>query len=212
MYTEFFGLNEKPFAITPDPRYLYMSARHADALAAPGLRHLGKRRVHPADRRGRHGQDHADPQPARAAAREGRDRADLESAAVDARVLAGDLSGAAHGHAARGLRQSTYRRIEHAFAARLRRGSTRRPDRRRSANAEPRAARAGTVAHEPRDAQEEAAADHSDRAARAARRARAARDAAARAADHRSLSPRAAQQKRHCRLRASSNARGRRPE
>jgi general secretion pathway protein A len=33
VYTEFFGLNEKPFAITPDPRYLYMSARHADALA-----------------------------------------------------------------------------------------------------------------------------------------------------------------------------------
>ncbi len=33
MYTEFFGLNEKPFAITPDPRYLYMSVRHADALA-----------------------------------------------------------------------------------------------------------------------------------------------------------------------------------
>ena len=33
MYTEFFGLNEKPFAITPDPRYLYMSRRHADALA-----------------------------------------------------------------------------------------------------------------------------------------------------------------------------------
>ena len=33
MYTEFFGLHEKPFAITPDPRYLYMSARHTDALA-----------------------------------------------------------------------------------------------------------------------------------------------------------------------------------
>jgi general secretion pathway protein A len=33
VYTEFFGLNEKPFSITPDPRYLYMSARHADALA-----------------------------------------------------------------------------------------------------------------------------------------------------------------------------------
>jgi general secretion pathway protein A len=33
VYTEFFGLNEKPFAITPDPRYLYMSARHTDALA-----------------------------------------------------------------------------------------------------------------------------------------------------------------------------------
>ena len=33
MYTEFFGLNEKPFSITPDPRYLYMTERHADALA-----------------------------------------------------------------------------------------------------------------------------------------------------------------------------------
>ena len=33
MYTEFFGLNEKPFSITPDPRYLYMSERHGEALA-----------------------------------------------------------------------------------------------------------------------------------------------------------------------------------
>jgi general secretion pathway protein A len=33
MYTAWFGLNEKPFAITPDPRYLYLSARHAEALA-----------------------------------------------------------------------------------------------------------------------------------------------------------------------------------
>ena len=33
MYTEFFGLNEKPFSISPDPRYLYLSQRHADALA-----------------------------------------------------------------------------------------------------------------------------------------------------------------------------------
>jgi general secretion pathway protein A len=33
VYTRFFGLNEKPFSITPDPRYLYMSRRHADALA-----------------------------------------------------------------------------------------------------------------------------------------------------------------------------------
>jgi general secretion pathway protein A len=33
MYTSFFGLIEKPFAITPDPRYLYLSERHAEALA-----------------------------------------------------------------------------------------------------------------------------------------------------------------------------------
>lgn len=33
MYLSFFGLNDKPFAITPDPRYLYLSERHAEALA-----------------------------------------------------------------------------------------------------------------------------------------------------------------------------------
>lgn len=33
MYTSFFGLNEKPFSITPDPRYLFMSEQHGEALA-----------------------------------------------------------------------------------------------------------------------------------------------------------------------------------
>ena len=33
MYTQFFGLREKPFSITPDPRYLYLSQRHSDGLA-----------------------------------------------------------------------------------------------------------------------------------------------------------------------------------
>jgi len=33
MYPAFFGIAEKPFAITPDPRYLYLGARHAEALA-----------------------------------------------------------------------------------------------------------------------------------------------------------------------------------
>jgi len=33
VYLAFFGLDENPFAITPDPRYLFPSARHADALA-----------------------------------------------------------------------------------------------------------------------------------------------------------------------------------
>jgi len=43
MYTEFFGLNEKPFSITPDPRYLYMTDRHSDALAhlVYGIRESG---------------------------------------------------------------------------------------------------------------------------------------------------------------------------
>jgi len=33
MYTTYFGLTEAPFSMTPDPRYLYMSERHRDALA-----------------------------------------------------------------------------------------------------------------------------------------------------------------------------------
>lgn len=33
MYTTYFGLTEPPFAITPDPRYLYMSERHREGLA-----------------------------------------------------------------------------------------------------------------------------------------------------------------------------------
>ncbi len=33
MYHSFFGLLEPPFSITPDPRYLFLSVRHAEALA-----------------------------------------------------------------------------------------------------------------------------------------------------------------------------------
>lgn len=33
MYEEFYGLREKPFSKTPDPRFLYQSRRHAEALA-----------------------------------------------------------------------------------------------------------------------------------------------------------------------------------
>ncbi len=33
MYTQFFGLKEKPFEITADPRFLYLSESHKEALA-----------------------------------------------------------------------------------------------------------------------------------------------------------------------------------
>jgi general secretion pathway protein A len=33
MYLEFYGLREAPFAITPDPRFVFLSERHRDALA-----------------------------------------------------------------------------------------------------------------------------------------------------------------------------------
>lgn len=33
MYTEFYGLNELPFQLTPDPRFLFLSPSHQEALA-----------------------------------------------------------------------------------------------------------------------------------------------------------------------------------
>ncbi len=33
MYEAFYGLNEKPFNLTPDPRFLYLSAKHKEAFA-----------------------------------------------------------------------------------------------------------------------------------------------------------------------------------
>jgi general secretion pathway protein A len=43
MYTTYFGLTDEPFAITPDPQYLYMSEHHREALAHLfyGLRNRG---------------------------------------------------------------------------------------------------------------------------------------------------------------------------
>ena len=33
MYSDWFRLSDRPFAITPDPRFLYLSERHREALA-----------------------------------------------------------------------------------------------------------------------------------------------------------------------------------
>jgi general secretion pathway protein A len=33
MYLRYFGLDEAPFSITPDPAFVYLSPRHRDALA-----------------------------------------------------------------------------------------------------------------------------------------------------------------------------------
>ena len=33
MYVDYFKLNEPPFSLTPDPRYLFMSERHREGLA-----------------------------------------------------------------------------------------------------------------------------------------------------------------------------------
>ena len=34
MFLEFYGLREQPFGVTPDPRFLYLSPAHREALAS----------------------------------------------------------------------------------------------------------------------------------------------------------------------------------
>src|SRR4029450_9817929 len=34
MYETFFGLNERPFDLTPNPRYLFLTPRHREALSS----------------------------------------------------------------------------------------------------------------------------------------------------------------------------------
>ena len=43
MYESFFGLTKEPFSVAPDPRFLYLSRQHRDALShlVNGLRHAG---------------------------------------------------------------------------------------------------------------------------------------------------------------------------
>src|SRR5437016_8484293 len=33
MYTQFYGLNELPFALTPDPRFIYFTPSHTEVMA-----------------------------------------------------------------------------------------------------------------------------------------------------------------------------------
>ncbi len=35
MYEAYYGFTEKPFNLTPDPKYLYQSRRHTEAVGPP---------------------------------------------------------------------------------------------------------------------------------------------------------------------------------
>ena len=37
MYEDFYGFTEKPFSLTPDPKYLYRSQSHANAFDLLGF-------------------------------------------------------------------------------------------------------------------------------------------------------------------------------
>src|SRR5207253_1002045 len=51
MYERFFGLADAPFRLTPDPRYLFLSPKHAEALAGAALARRHRRGAGPLARR-----------------------------------------------------------------------------------------------------------------------------------------------------------------
>ena len=189
MYEGFFGLNEKPFAITPDPRYLYLSERHTEALAhlLYGINEAGGF--------------------IQLTGEVGTGKTTRASAAcwsscrrhADVALILNPQR-----HAAPSSCSTICEELRRAGAGRLA-GSVKTLDRpaqhylldahaagRRvvlivdeAQNLDARRARAGAPAHEPRDRDAEAAADHPDRAAGAARAAR----SAASCASSRSASP-----------------------
>jgi type II secretory pathway predicted ATPase ExeA len=54
MYLDFYGFREKPFNLTPDPRFVFLSKNHREAL-----RHRKSHRIHRPDGRGRLGQNYS---------------------------------------------------------------------------------------------------------------------------------------------------------
>jgi len=81
MYLSFFGIAEKPFAITPDPRYLYLSARTPMRWRTWCMASM-KPAASSSSPRGRYRQDHDYPLTAGAGAEERGDRADPQSTAL----------------------------------------------------------------------------------------------------------------------------------
>ena len=61
MYEKFFSLRERPFDLTPNPRFLYLTAKHREALGNLQYGITSRKCDHGAHRRGGHGQDHAAP-------------------------------------------------------------------------------------------------------------------------------------------------------
>ena len=59
MFLNYYGLREQPFGVTPDPRFLYLSPAHREALASLVLWHREWPRLPGADRHSGDGQDHS---------------------------------------------------------------------------------------------------------------------------------------------------------
>ena len=61
MYERFYGLRERPFNLTSNPRYLLLTSKHAEGSARCSNAHQQSHRASRPDRRSRHRQDHSNP-------------------------------------------------------------------------------------------------------------------------------------------------------
>ena len=129
MYEGYWGLREKPFRKTPDPRYLFLNETYEEALERLALRGRGDG-ARAAHRRGGLGQDAPHPRPRRPGGRALRGGDDPEPAPLAPPVPADDRQRARDRGAALPLERAA--RPDPRPAARARRAGPRRaPDRRR---------------------------------------------------------------------------------
>ncbi len=82
MYEDYYGFTEKPFSLTPDPKYLYRERVARQRVRAAAVRHPPARRLRRHHRRHRHRQDDAVPRAARADRPEDVHRARAQSVPV----------------------------------------------------------------------------------------------------------------------------------
>src|ERR687891_201793 len=201
MYLSHFGFTEWPFANTPDPRFVYLSPRHEEALA-----HL----LYGVRERGGFVQLTGEVGTGKTTICRyllsqvpmGVDIALVLNPMLTPEELLATVCDELGGAHAQGLR----RRALSPPAGRARPGAAHGAHHRRGAEPQRGRARATTAAHQPRDRDREAAADHPHRPAGAHGAARAARPAAGGATDHRPLPPPAVQRAGHARLRLASAA------
>ena len=196
MYAQYFGLKQEPFSIAPDPRYLFMSERHREALAhllygvgggggfvlLTGEIGAGKTTVC---------RCFLEQIPRRCNVayifNPKLTVTELLQDGVRRVPHPGRAPRAGHGHG-----QGLHRPAQRVPAQDARGGPEQRADHRRGAEPLGRRARAAAPADQPGNQRAQAAADHPDRPARAAQHARPARARAAGAARDRALPPRRA--------------------
>ncbi len=179
MYEAFYGLRERPFDLTPNPTFLYLSGGHLEALSVVHYGIVGRKGNHARHRRGRDGQNDDHPCGARVRLSSGRTlRLPEQPDADPRRVLRvpGDEFRPEHG--GRSLEGEVPARVR-AIAPRQEpvRGVDGARDRRGS---EPvaRTDGGGPPAGEPRDPERQAAARRDGRSTGTGGRARSARVAA----------------------------------